>query len=346
MAPLGIAAGTVLVVAAVVAALRLLPAWREQTLGVTLATFLVYVGGLVFGTAGGRTTFGIEQALSSRYTTPALMAWAALKPSHAAAFERAIGALALELGVRDAARIGRIFPDAAWALAIAETPRERQWSVFGLAQWRDAHRAIGRPATPGTRSGAVCRGGIEDTEAIDGEPRYLRVRAGSSIRRTARRRPRARSSMRAAWCAAWCGPAIQVPRRAPRPVRRAPASSATCRPTRSARRSPSSTRSAAARAMRACRVCPPAVVPRRIRPRCPAAPAGSPRRTSGRASAGAGPASGAPRGPNGAPRTVGAFDAAYRRDEASSIALAPGWRREAGVPSAASGGTGQRGTIE
>jgi hypothetical protein len=210
----GIAAGAVLIAASVIAALRLLSAPRDQTLRVALVAFLVYIGGTAFGTAGGRTTFGIEQALASRYTTPALMAWAALlllwlpqggprtprgrralvvacaallvpmtvvqavalKPGHDAAFERAIGALALELGVRDATRIGSIFPDADWALTIAATPRERRWSVFGLAPWRDAHRAIGRAANVSTRSGPACRGSVEDTEAIDGEPRYLRVR--------------------------------------------------------------------------------------------------------------------------------------------------------------------------
>ena len=212
--PLGIATGAVLIAASVVAALRLLPARREETLRVALVAFLVYIGGTAFGTAGGRTAFGIEQALSSRYTTPALMAWAALlllwlprggprtprgrralvagcsvlllpmaevqvaalKPRHPAAFERAIGALALELGVRDPARIGRIFPDADWALAIAATPRERHWSVFGLAPYRDAHRAIGHPAVTPAQPGHPCRGGIEDTEAIEGEPGYLRVR--------------------------------------------------------------------------------------------------------------------------------------------------------------------------
>jgi hypothetical protein len=40
--------------------------------------FILYIGGTALATAGGRLIFGIEQALTSRYMTPSLMAWAAL----------------------------------------------------------------------------------------------------------------------------------------------------------------------------------------------------------------------------------------------------------------------------
>ena len=39
--------------------------------------FILYIGRSAFGTAGGRAIFGAGQALTSRYMTPALMAWAA-----------------------------------------------------------------------------------------------------------------------------------------------------------------------------------------------------------------------------------------------------------------------------
>lgn len=43
-----------------------------------LLLFIVYVGASAFATAGGRLLFGLDSAFSSRYTTPTLMAWAAL----------------------------------------------------------------------------------------------------------------------------------------------------------------------------------------------------------------------------------------------------------------------------
>ena len=43
-----------------------------------LLLFIIFVGAGAFATAAGRVSFGIESAFSSRYTTPVLMAWAAL----------------------------------------------------------------------------------------------------------------------------------------------------------------------------------------------------------------------------------------------------------------------------
>jgi hypothetical protein len=43
-----------------------------------LLALLFFIGGSALATAGGRVTFGFEQALSYRYSTPALLAWSAL----------------------------------------------------------------------------------------------------------------------------------------------------------------------------------------------------------------------------------------------------------------------------
>lgn len=45
---------------------------------VALIFFVAYIAATAFGTGGGRVVFGVNQALASRYTTPALMSWAAL----------------------------------------------------------------------------------------------------------------------------------------------------------------------------------------------------------------------------------------------------------------------------
>ena len=66
---------------------------RERTLQLAMLFFILYIGGTALGTAGGRLIFGVDQALSSRYTTPALMAWSALlvlyAPSILAAINKA-----------------------------------------------------------------------------------------------------------------------------------------------------------------------------------------------------------------------------------------------------------------
>lgn len=71
--------GTLLVSGAIIALFRLLNG-STRTIPVKLAllAYILYVGGTAFITAGGRLEFGLEQALSSRYQTPALMAWIAL----------------------------------------------------------------------------------------------------------------------------------------------------------------------------------------------------------------------------------------------------------------------------
>ena len=48
---------------------------RKYVLEIALLGFIAYLGASAFGTAGGRLTFGVEQALSGRYRTPALFLW-------------------------------------------------------------------------------------------------------------------------------------------------------------------------------------------------------------------------------------------------------------------------------
>lgn len=51
---------------------------QKNNLLLFLALFNAYIIATALGTAGGRVIFGVNQAFASRYTTPALMAWAAL----------------------------------------------------------------------------------------------------------------------------------------------------------------------------------------------------------------------------------------------------------------------------
>jgi hypothetical protein len=123
-----------------------------------LLIFIIYVGGTAIGTAGGRLLFGLDQALSSRYTTPAIFGWlallclispwltslrssfrysnsivfsiillllliyqlAALKIPRVNSYDRYISGLALSLGVKDSAQIEKIYPSSEFALQMTE----------------------------------------------------------------------------------------------------------------------------------------------------------------------------------------------------------------------------------
>jgi hypothetical protein len=69
-----------LCLAAITLVLTIQSVWRRHASPVSfgLLLFIIFVGAGAFTTAAGRVSFGIESAFSSRYTTPVLMAWAAL----------------------------------------------------------------------------------------------------------------------------------------------------------------------------------------------------------------------------------------------------------------------------
>jgi len=192
---------------------RVLPGAQKSTLSLTLLFLILYIGGTALGTGGGRVMFGVEQALSSRYMTPALMAWAALlllylprfealsnsarsiiwipflliallmlpfqlkaiKSKQSIIFEREIAALALELGVKDQIQISNVFPSAEWAQSIAAEPIARNLSIFGIAPFRDAREMIGQKHIQTSQSDDECIGFIDEVQGIAEDSNYLRV---------------------------------------------------------------------------------------------------------------------------------------------------------------------------
>lgn len=184
---------------------------KQSTLQLALLTFVLYVGGSALGTAGGRLLLGLEQALSSRYMTPALMAWAALfvlsapfvltrarkvgsalllvllvlmlphqlkalRSKHDLLFERSVAALALELGVKDQVQISSIFPSAEAALSMAQVPVERNLSVFGLPPFVDLRERIGSRSKSGAIPTRECRGHLDEIQLVPEDQHFLRVR--------------------------------------------------------------------------------------------------------------------------------------------------------------------------
>ncbi|RAR73957.1 hypothetical protein AX018_107117 [Paracidovorax anthurii] len=195
-----------LAVAALVPALR---DPRAHRLELALLTFVAYIGGIAFATAGGRMQFGLENAVSSRYTTPTLMAWAALAILHgpwlaglrgaARALRNALlvlllalmigvqnndirrndlghmrmtGALALEMGVRDGRRIGLLIWDPDLGTRLTRKATEMGFGVFGTPALAQAAQALG---TPAPALPARCHGFVDTVESLPGEPRFLRV---------------------------------------------------------------------------------------------------------------------------------------------------------------------------
>lgn len=180
-----------------------------------LLALLLFIGGSALATAGGRVTFGFEQALSYRYVTPALLAWSALfvlyvqlcapllarKPgwivlglvlplsamptqwsfqhfSHfGSAQEGKVAIISLQMGVQDPAALDR--------LGLGQNPR---WLLGAITQSASAHSLsvfaqpeIQRAATPlgltsEQNSIESCQGAIDVVEPIIGDDRFVRVR--------------------------------------------------------------------------------------------------------------------------------------------------------------------------
>ena len=183
----------------------------QSSLQLAMLTFLLYIGGTALGTAGGRLVFGIDQALSGRYSTPTLMAWSALLILYAPAiaeklnrdtakyawpfilllvlllprqrhgldsyanelFERKVAALAAGLGVQDKAQMAAIFPVVDRPIARAKESMERGLTIFGDPVFRDPVKRIGTTEiiTPSAR----CRGAVEALAHIEGEPRFMKI---------------------------------------------------------------------------------------------------------------------------------------------------------------------------
>ena len=211
---IAITAGSFMVVSCTVLALRIIPIAQRTTLPLALLVFILYIGGTALGTGGGRVIFGVDQALSSRYMTPALMAWVALlllylpklepvgqslqskvwlpfllllflmlplqlkalSSKQNELFEREIAALALELGVNDQSQISHVFPSADWALTLAEKPVAKNLSVFGSLPFKDARETIEQKPTKDLPSDHQCLGSIDEVQAIKGDAKFVQVR--------------------------------------------------------------------------------------------------------------------------------------------------------------------------
>ena len=200
--------GFVLVVGTAAAFVQAL--WTRQASPYLLGLFLfiAYVVGSALATGGGRLQAGLDQALTSRYSTPALMAWAAFwvvayhssdrvryfglrlaaamsllmvlhqfdvlnRPAQSAA-DREMAALALELGVRDEEAILNVYPFVDSALTIAGKARVLRVSVFDRYPFRGLRDEWGR-AVALTEVREPCVGSLDLVRPIAGASGYLKI---------------------------------------------------------------------------------------------------------------------------------------------------------------------------
>ncbi|RYF08673.1 MAG: hypothetical protein EOO31_01660 [Comamonadaceae bacterium] len=179
-------------------------------LELSLLTFIVYVAGIAFATAGGRLGFGLESALSSRYTTPTMMAWAAIgilywpqlvalrgkvravavgllvvllilgmavqmrgtRRADQQQHLRMTGALALVLNVHDARRVGMLIWDEGYGRKLASSAQQHGIGALAKPPLEGAAQLLGqRQDIPPT----ACKASVENVEAIAQESRFLLV---------------------------------------------------------------------------------------------------------------------------------------------------------------------------
>jgi len=206
-------AGAVLIAGSAWVGMRWLASPRTRPFMGAALLFLLYVGATAVATAAGRLYMGMEGAYQSRYTTPSLMAWAALLTAVHGDAERvgrkrlqvglavaiailsvpflwqqrhaldslearnanwALGTLALALDLRDDEFVAQLFPHGDTVQAIARRAIPRGLSVFGRFPYEGVKDELGRPFT-GPGGNASCVGNIDALGRVGGNSDLVRV---------------------------------------------------------------------------------------------------------------------------------------------------------------------------
>lgn len=206
---LALAAGLLLLIGALYRTCRVLSSPRPG-LDLALLFFIIYIALSAVLTASGRLFADPGQVIASRYTTPAVMAWAALgvqffpllrarkkawqtasvlvlcalgaamlllqrqalNPPEDVLFGKNIAALALAMGVQDRLQIEQVYPDPLRALALAGKAAEKGLSVFGRYPLQDVSNRMGQPWQ---ETGGRCEGQVMTALPVAGDARYVRV---------------------------------------------------------------------------------------------------------------------------------------------------------------------------
>jgi hypothetical protein len=214
--------GGLMIVGATWLALRECPQPMPRPLPLALLAFILYIGGTAAGTTLGRAATGEVYALSSRYTTPTVMAWSVIlllfapaiaaggRRGHAALlgalaalllvavpeqwkatlshrealFQESVAVVALGVGVHDDEQIRTVYPFPDRVMSIADMAARRRLSVFSMSPYREVRGILGstQPAVPTQ----ACAGSIDETSQATADARFVRLRGWISDRKTTR----------------------------------------------------------------------------------------------------------------------------------------------------------------
>ncbi|MDQ2137377.1 hypothetical protein RBI14_04280 [Alcaligenaceae bacterium B3P038] len=206
-----VAAGAVLCLLVAWRAWKILPQATRHKPTAAMLAYLAYLIATAAATAGGRAMFGADQALSSRYATPALMAWVGVAVIYAPAmlnatarraraaglsalmalagllaaqthavlshngtvFEREVSALALAMAVQDTPQIKKVFPAVEFVQNTARQAAARGISIFAQQPYRDLPTRMGTPQLLGAF--ATCKAGVAHIDTLPDDPAHVKV---------------------------------------------------------------------------------------------------------------------------------------------------------------------------
>lgn len=182
---------------------------KYSNFDLAIVAFLTYIVFSAFVTAGGRVIFGLDQALSTRYTTPVLMAWVGLlfvclsrfevqkffsescglvlgmlimlmmvgvqfKALKYSSFIYQQPALAISMNVNDRDLIKVIYPDSDRALHLAALARHDQVSIFSRPPYSEESNRVGVYfSMNGIRQ--ECHGSVDHLYNISSQPDFIKV---------------------------------------------------------------------------------------------------------------------------------------------------------------------------
>lgn len=191
---------------------KLLLTFKQNTLALSLLLFILYVGGSAFGTAAGRVVYGIAEASSSRYTTPAIMLWVsfgllmwlqeprlhrhannliaqllaivlsilllcfqfkAMAPDIDNQRERYLAALAITIGANDQDSIHKVYWNSKELLETIGRARSQHIAIFGMEPFRTLQNKWGKHVSTGNAK--VCKGYIDSIQPLINEERFLKL---------------------------------------------------------------------------------------------------------------------------------------------------------------------------
>jgi hypothetical protein len=185
--------------------------FRRNPLRLALFFYIAFIICTALVTGGGRLIFGLQQALESRYTTPAIMAWAALlilfspylspiikkfgwivklpivilclamislqlralDSQEQYHFLKKVAALGLSMGIADPDRITAIYPSAQGALDIAKVAQQNNLAFFNTEPYRSASKLFDYESS--NKDLSQCLGFIDGIEILKDSSNYARL---------------------------------------------------------------------------------------------------------------------------------------------------------------------------